>query len=310
MIGKRTVASDTERGAAARTAAILCALATLASSETYADMARAGSADECITSAERAQPLQHDGKLKAAREKLLVCSRPVCPSVVQADCAKWLADLDALMPSLVVRAVDAAGTDVLGIRLLVDGKPQELRFEGEELQLDPGLHSVRVEHQRMVPIEQVVVVRESEQHRIVSVTLVPVAQALQTEAPVRQATASAAAMHVASERPPGRSRVVPIVLLIAGGAGLALATSFWVAGLSDRSSMTSGCAPTHSCARSDVDSARQNLVVGDVIGGASIVAASVGAGLYWLSGDRASQATALVLGPVSGGARLEVRGRF
>ncbi len=267
--------------------------------------AHADTADQCIAAAEQSQPLRRDGKLLAGRRLLIACSRPECPSVVRTDCTKWLADLDALVPSVVVRAVDSMGADVLGVLVSVDGARLPPMPEGRELEIDPGTHTLRFEHEGSPAIEQQVVLRESERHRILTVSFVAAAISGSTPAP-------SVALAPSTEGPAsgGRSQVLPIALMGAGGVGLAVASYFWLAGLSDRSSMASGCATTHTCPQSQIDSARGKLVAGDVVGGAGIVAAAIGAGLLVFGSSAAPSPSPVAIEPVLGGARIDVRGRF
>src|SRR4051812_23133074 len=84
----------------------------------------------CATAAETAETLRHGGKLLQARERLLVCTRAVCPTIVRADCIQWLAEVDVALPALVVRARDAEGRDVLAVRVLLDGHPWLDKLDG------------------------------------------------------------------------------------------------------------------------------------------------------------------------------------
>jgi hypothetical protein len=284
-----------------------CALAVLAAGATRASTARADTADRCIAAAEQSQPLRREGKLQAARLLLIACSRPECPSFVRTDCTKWLAELDTLTPSVVVRAVDSTGADVLGVRVSVDGEPMPPTLEGREIEIDPGTHTLRFEHEGRHAIEQQVVLRESERHRILTVSFEPAAASASGSSPV-----SPPALGPATDAPTteGRPLVLPIALMGAGGVGLGVASYFWLAGLSDRSTMASGCATTHTCPQSQIDSAREKLVVGDVVGGAAIVAAAVGAGLLVFGASAAPSLTPVAIEPVLGGARIDLHGRF
>ncbi len=284
--------------------ALVLAVAVGAAAATRATAAHADSADDCIASAEQSQPLLHEGKLSAARRKLMTCSRAECPSVVRNDCVKWLADADALMPSIIVRAVDSTGADVIGARVFIDGERQDARSEGKELEVDPGTHTLRLEHDGNGPAEQQIVVRESERHRIVSISFGAPASAQPS------GTLQVAPSQELPRPTSGRSVLLPVVLVSAGGVGLAVASFLWVSGLSDRSTMSSGCALTHSCPETQIDSARGKLVAGDVLGGAGIVAAVAGLGLLIFGHSDAPQATPVALQPIPGGARLELQGRF
>jgi hypothetical protein len=259
-------------------------------------------ATQCIAAAEQSQPLRRDGKLKAAREELVACSRSVCPSVVRSDCTKWLVDLDALMPSVVFRAVDAAGVDLRDVRVLVDGQQVAQSLDGKEIEIDPGVHALRFEHAESAPIDQQVVVRTAERHRIVSATFAAAPAASLTPPP-------SSPEHSAGSK---RSVVFPITLIAAGAAGVGLASYFWLSGLGDRSTMASGCAPTHACAPSAVDSARGKLVIGDVSGGIGIAAAALGAGFLVFGQGQRPAASGAVVGvrSLAGGGAIDVITRF
>jgi hypothetical protein len=284
---------------AASTPAILCFVAAALAAGTCATPARADPADECIAAAEQSQPLRRDAKLRAARQKLIVCSRPECPSVVRSDCVKWLADVETLTPTIVVRAVDSSGVDVVGTRVFVDGELQEARLEGKEMEIDPGTHTLRVEHDGSTPVEQQIVVREAEHHRMVSVSFAP-------------ATPQTTAAPGPSEVPAASSRslVLPIVLVAAGGVGVGVASYLWASGLSDRSDMQSSCAKTSSCPQSRIDSARGKLIAGDVVGGVGVVAAAVGVGLLVFGRSSTPQTTQIGLEPLAGGGYVGMRGSF
>jgi hypothetical protein len=302
MIGR----GDTAPHRAKSVLLVLCMTSGLA---LHASAASAEPGDDCVASAEQSQPLQHDGKLTAARRKLMACSRPECPAVVRNDCTKWLSELDAMMPTLVVRAVDSAGADVVGVRVFIDGERRDVAgSEGKELEVDPGTHALRVEHEGDAPVEQTIVVRESERHRLVSVTF---GHAVPTPAAVPSATATPPEAPASGS---GRSIVVPVVLLAAGGVGLGVASALWVSGLGDRSNMESSCAPTHSCPQTQIDSARGKLVAGDIVGGVGVVAAATGLGLLIFGGSGGgggdSRPVAVDVHPLTGGAQLSVQARF
>jgi hypothetical protein len=288
-----------------RFVAATCALTVVSAGATRASTAHADTADRCIAAAEQSQPLQREGKLRAARELLIGCSRPQCPSVVRADCTKWLADLDALMPSVVVRAVDATGADVLGVRVSVDGEPLSPIPEGREIEIDPGTHTLRFEHEGSAAVEQQVVLRESERHRILTVSFAPAASTEPTPEPPPAPAPTTEAPAIS-----GRSLALPVALIGVGGAGLGVASYFWLAGLSDRATMASGCATTHACPQSQIDSARAKLVVGDLVGGTGIVATAIGVGLLVFGSSAAPSVTPVAIEPALGGACIDLRGRF
>src|SRR5262245_16831403 len=54
----------------------------------------------CAHSYEQAQRLRQAHELKGARRELLVCSRVECPSWVRRDCAPWLDEVEAAIPTI------------------------------------------------------------------------------------------------------------------------------------------------------------------------------------------------------------------
>jgi hypothetical protein len=281
------------------------ALVAAAAAEPTISRADSSAASQCIAAAEQSQPLRDHGQLRAAREKLLACARPECPSFVRTDCTKWLADLDGVMPRIVFGAVDSAGADLVDVRVWLDGEQVAKRLDGSEIPIDPGPHAVRFEHTGSAPIEQQVVILVGDRHRSVSATFAAAA------APPPSAQGAGAPPEQAEG---GRSLVLPIALMGIGAASLGVASYFWLSGLSDHSTMGSGCAVTHSCSQSAVDAGQAKLVVGDVVGGLGVVAVGIGAGILVFGHPSshlpASGSTQLDLRPLAGGAALDLTGRF
>ncbi len=226
-----------------------------------------GETDVCVAAAERAQVQQHAGALRSARESLLVCSREACPNAIRTDCLRWLAEVQAATPSLVVSVVDASGGDVVEVRLLVDGARVSDRLDGRPMEIEPGEHLLRVERAGAVA-ETRLLVRQGERDRLVTLRFV------ETPPPPPPPIAP-------SPGPPRASapeRRVPMGAWVLGGAGL-VATSaglfFWVSGRSDRSDLYASCGVTHSCSQHEIDSARTKVLVGDITFGLGLAAIGV-----------------------------------
>jgi hypothetical protein len=202
-----------KRRFAASARAWACALVAAGAANPTLARAEPSAADQCIAAAEQSQPLRHDGKLRAARQKLLACSRPECPAVVRADCTKWLADLDGVMPKVVLSAVDSRGADLADVRVSFDGEIVAQRLDGKEIEIDPGTHTVRFERAGSAPIEQQVVVRETERHRVLTATFASARPSSPEPLPSPEPQAAAG----------GRSLALPITLIGAGAAGVAVA---------------------------------------------------------------------------------------
>ena len=281
--------------------------------------ARADVANECMVAAEQSQPLRRDGKLIAARRKLLECERTACPAFVRDDCTKWRSEVDAAMPSVIVRAVDASNAEVSDVRVSVDGQVAAPRLDGQEIPVHRGIHVVRYERAGSPPVEDHVLIREGEQGRVLFVKLEgpPPAPPPTPTAVPPPAVAPRPVLRVLApqpETPPpahAGAPVLPLILIGVGVAGLGVASYFWVSGLEDRAQMESTCAPSHSCSAAAVSGAQGNLQVGDVAGGAGILAAAVGTLLYLTRGHGpAKGAPPVELRVVAGGAVIDLGGRF
>lgn len=248
-------------------------------------VARADEVDVCISAAERSQVQRRDGHLGAAREALLSCARDACPGAIQKDCKRWLGEVEAATPSVVIRAIDASGNDVVAVRVVVDGVRLTYTLDGRALAVDPGEHHFRFEAGKRV-VEQVIVIREGERGRMLSLKLPPVA-------------------------PSDASRRIPVGAWALGGLGaVALGTGvvFWIEGRSERAHLYATCGVKHDCASSEVDRARTKLVVGDVVSGVGLVA--VGAAVWWALAAPSSPRPSVEVRPVSGGVVMSWRGTF
>jgi hypothetical protein len=268
----------------------LCSFVLLACS-TLSRSAFAQSKTECIDAYEQAQSLRMDGHLKAARDQLLVCNQPACPVLARDDCSRWLAEVQAAMPSIAVAAKDAAGKDVVDITVQLDGERVLDALFGRAFQIDPGVHALRVESPGREPIEQRIVVVEGEKLRAVNVVFSAPTKALPPALPAAKARSN----------PP----VLGYALAGVGAVGLAGFAYFATSGLSARQDLQSTCAP--HCAQDDVDAARRKLIIGDISLGIG-TAAALGAGYLLFLRPRHDTTAAVQVG--NGGAYAVVTGRF
>lgn len=217
---------------------------------------------ECIAASEKAQTLRDEKKFTQTREQLIVCGRESCPAAIRKDCADSLADLEKKIPSVVIRAKDKTGNDIVAVKVTIDGVASQDSLDGKAIALDPGVHTFRFETAGEDPIEQKVVVAEGEQSRAVTIAF----------------------GH--PDAGGGGSRGAPIAGIIVGGLGLVagavIAPIFWSMGLSQKSTdeAPGGCAPAAGgagCSDSEISSIRTKLAVGDVFLGVGIVGVAVGA---------------------------------
>jgi hypothetical protein len=239
----------------------------------------------CIAAAERAQPLRASGHLLEARAALITCAADACPTTVRTDCVTWLTEVTTEIPSLVVRAKNAAGEDIVDVKVIADGAPVKGALDGLPIALDPGSHRLRFESPGRSTQEQTVLLTQGER-RALALTLLRPDERASPSAP------SAPAPPAAEPSPR-----IPTLSWVLGGASVALAgtgIALWVVGKSEKADLDDGCGTTSSCAHADVVASRTKLVVGDVLVGAGLLA--LGAGVYVVLSSKRT-APALSLGP-------------
>jgi hypothetical protein len=247
------------------------------------DGPRAGSAGAdsvkvgCAQAYESAQRLREARRLRDAREQLLVCARPECPTLLRRDCAPWLGEVDAAIPSVVIVAHGADGRTQVDGRVLADGAVVASRVDATPIALDPGEHLLVVEMAGGARAEERVTLREGEREHRVDVTL-PVAETSPPAAEPRTPRTS----HADEPSPSPAERPVPPLVYVLGAAGIAVATIgayFQIAGMSKRSDLFT-CEP--ACSSSQVDDARRSLWIGNVALTVGVVSLAGALVLYFL----------------------------
>ncbi len=252
---------------------------TLARADEAADEKQA-----CAAAAEDAEQMRIDARLLAARERLVRCSRPACPTAVRNDCTQWMTEVVAAIPTVVLGVRDSRGQDVLSARASVDGVPVAHGLEGKPLEVDPGVHTFRFES-ASAAAEQVVLIREGEKSRAVTATL----------------DAGLAAPIAPSVSPPPSTvspHVSPWAWAFSGIGVLALGfgTYLELSVNADANRLQSTCG--HSCSHAQVDPlALKQQVLGPIAFGVGAI--SLGLAAY-----------TLLAAPVRGGTVVGLGGRF
>jgi hypothetical protein len=260
------------RSARYRLAAI-CALPTAILVALQTPLARAqgpapaDESDACFTSAERAQPLIRQKRLREARAELEMCARDACPRVVRTDCRNWLADVISEQPSIVISPHEIRGAevhDVRGVRVIVDGAIAATNADTNPVMIDPGPHRLHLERAGSEAIEQDIDIREGEKDRVVHVYW-RIAAAIPPPVPPPQATEPA--------------------VYVLGGLGVAtvgVGTYLEIAGLLRRSDLYALCTPTKPpCTQGQVDPARNLIIAGDATLGAGFLLLAVAGYFYF-----------------------------
>jgi hypothetical protein len=254
---------------------------TLARADEPADEKQA-----CASAAEDAEQMRIDARLLAARERLVRCSRPGCPTAVRNDCAQWMTEVVAAIPTVVLGVRDGRGQDVLSARASVDGVPVAHGLDGKPLEVDPGVHTFRFESAGAAA-EQVVLIREGEKSRAVTAML--------------DAGLGAPIAPSGSVSPPSSTaslRVSPWAWAFGGIGVLALGfgTSLELSVNADANGLQRTCG--HSCSHAQVDPlALKQQVLGPIAFG--VGALSLGLAAY-----------TFLAAPVRGGTVVGLGGRF
>jgi hypothetical protein len=299
----------------------LVQLGLLASSaDVRAQSPHRSESEACFEAAEHAQPLLKDRKLRAAARELTVCARDVCPRAARTDCRAWLDELSRAQPTVVFRAREsrpAGDVAVDDVRISVDGEslvPQ--RIDEAPVPVDPGSHTFRFEHGDFPPIDQHLDLREGETRRIVDIVFRHPGSA-PTPPPV-PATSSSSATPTSTSPPPSNTASTDLdsrdgtpaptaTWFLLGGSALALGVgiAFEATGLSARSKLAGTCGATRSCAQSGVDSARSQVLAGDIGVGVGVALLLGAAYVYFTRAPSTSSpdSAALHLGfsPIPGG---------
>lgn len=220
----------------------------------------------CVQASEKGLDARERGALRAARAHFVTCAADACPKSMRVDCARWLDEVDASLPSIVVGAKDASGTDLFDVRVKVDGEPVEDVHSGRPVVLDPGPHVVHFERGKAPNLEirdVRVLLRTGERNRPVLATLDGGAGTSTTPTPSTSGSA------------------VPVATWVFGGIGvLALGAfgTFAVIGSEEKSRLRDACSPT--CTDRDIGALRTNYIVADISLGVGLVA--LGLATYFL----------------------------
>ena len=227
-----------------------------------------GKAAECVAATERGQAKRDEGQLVASRAEFVGCADDACPAVVRRECVRWLAEVDARIPSLVVSIADSNGKDVVGAEVWLDGGRLPVAGAGRAFTLDPGPHVLRATGKRVDPIEERIVVRERERERVIKLVL------HSHDPPPRPAGAMVV---VPRKRTIGALSWVLGGVALVGGAGFAY---FWTTGMNEVSRLRDACSPY--CPPEQVDDARTPLTIARISGGIGIAAAVAAVTVYFL----------------------------
>jgi hypothetical protein len=225
----------------------------------------------CVDASSSGQIKRDEGDLLQAREQFALCVRDKCPSVVRTSCDQWLHEVEAQIPSIVVRVADAAGDDMAEANASVDGSP--ISLDGKPLSLNPGRHVVTVDNPNGQHLEKKLLLAAGERARLVELS-VPKAESNTAHGP---APAPARSLDTT---PTEHSSVVPLGAWLLGGlgvVGLGSFTFFALRASSDLHSLQNSCSP--KCTQDQTHPGRQSALVADVSLGVGVL--SLAGGVTW-----------------------------
>jgi hypothetical protein len=249
------------------------------------DARAAGTKDACADASEQAQTLRSQGRLRLARERLVLCSRTECPRVVREACDRWLSETEASTPTLVVRARDPQGRDLTVVQVTLDGAPLVDRLDGLPLAMDPGSHILAFRSDGTAPREEQVMIAEGEKNRILTVVLQPLAAAAAVPPSPPPAVRAGEGAHPPLAPSADRvlsSRPIPALAVVLAGASLAAfaaSTDLVLLARSNESTMRATCAP--HCSDGEYDAFNRKVVFADVTLGVGVAAAVAAAWVFF-----------------------------
>ncbi len=268
--------------------------------------ARTARADDlkqvCSAAYQEAQSARKAGRLRAASENALVCAQSGCPDFVKVDCAAWLTEIDASLPTVVFDARDTAGKETTEVRISIDGAILRERLDGKGVAFDPGEHAFRYELQGAPSIEERVLIREAEKNRRISISFTrPVAPA--PPAPIVDR----------SERTTGGAPTAAYVLAGTGVVAFGLFATFGILGRTERSDLEDTCHT--ACNPKLVSPIRAKLIAADVSLGVGVITAGIATYLFISAPPKthapsSASSLELRLAPTIGGAVGGLRGSF
>jgi hypothetical protein len=255
---------------------------------------------ECAEAYASAQELRKSKKLKEAEQKVIVCAQASCPDAVRDECTRWLDEVRAEIPSVVI-AAKRGDEDVVDVVISIDGAKKYDAVPADAVAMDPGTYKFKFEH-RGQTIERSIVLRSGERLKQVTIAF---------EGSKSAPGGGEGGGGPVAPPPVTEDSGVGAGPWVLGGVGvLAVAGfgAFALMGSSQQSDLEGGCGKTKSCSPDDLDAVRQKYLIGDVLLGVG-AAALIGAGVWFAVGSGGSgekAPVALGVGPGS----FSLRGAF
>lgn len=282
-----------------RSAHATATMLAFGASTAFVPGAFAQSPHECAAAYQSTQAARRDGHLVRARREALACAAAACPAHLVRDCTTAAAELEALIPTVIIDVQSEDETKIADATFTIDGETERHPAGGRALAVDPGQHIVHVVAPGWQPGTVRFTSSERERDLRVVVTL------------ARTPAAVAAKPTTQPASPDDGEPMLAYVAAGVGGFALAGAAFFGWQGLGIRRDLNElGCKP--NCPSAQVDEMRTDFLLADILLGTSLV--SLAGALYLFlapnedEGPRPTGAAKLTIVPTGlGGA---VVGRF
>ena len=217
-----------------------------------------------------------------ARPLLRACASAECPALIQKDCSRWLDEVDAATPTLVL---ELRGSEVLDAGLVMDGRALRHALDGAGIAVDPGRHHFVIQVKGRPDLEVDIVVFEGEKLRRVRFDVpappIPVAsgpQAGQGKPPSRDADR----VGPPAPKPSPAPRAPFWFATSAAIAGLAAGGILVYVGNVQRGYLADECRSVNGCTEGDKAALHTRLIAADVVLGAALLAGAAAALIYLL----------------------------
>ncbi len=271
---------------------LVCALAVIGPSRpALAEKVDKAEKAVCLDAMSKGQTLRDAHRLLEARDRFRMCSRQVCPTLVQNDCGGWLAEVERAVPTVVVTARSSAGGDLFAVKVSMDATPLVGSLDGQAIPLNPGLHSFHFESEGMRAADTQVLVKEGGKDQSVAVVMTPV-------------TAPTVMTTTVQTKPASSGSALRTTGYVLGGIGIAGLATGIAAGVIATSAKSSDC-KSDVCkpgTSSTVQTDAHISTIGFIAGGA-LLAAGIGLVVFAPRSSSAHPETALRLVPIyTGGA--------
>ena len=247
-------------------------------------------ADACASAYSRGQEERLAGRLFSARSAFQVCAASPCPSAIANDCARWVAEVEQDLPTIVVRLTDVRGEPIRDVRVSADGTEIPSAQLGRPIIVEAGPHALRFEAAGFQPLSLEASLRPSDRELPVVATL----HALD-EPPAQPSAAGQ------------RSLALPLTLAAVGAVALGTSLYFGLSAHSQYEDLKASCAP--NCSQAQADSVSNKALISDVALGAAAVSLGAGAWFYFSAPGRRPLAV-LNFAPRADGAALRLRIAF